>query len=223
MTATTAPTAATPATAPPAAKPWLKNYPPGVPAEIPVDVYPSLVALLEEAFRKHARRDAAACMDQRLSFAQVDELSAALGAWLQQRGLVRGARVAIMMPNVLQYMVTIAAILRAGFVVVNVNPLYTPRELEHQLKDSGAEAIIVLENFAKTLSEVIDRTQVKHVVLTGLGDMLGWWRGPLINFAVRHVKKMVPEFRLPLTGGRSVSRFNQALAKLVDLVLDHSS
>ena len=213
MTATTAPTAATPATAPPAAKPWLKNYPPGVPAEIPVDVYPSLVALLEEAFRKHARRDAAACMDQRLSFAQVDELSAALGAWLQQRGLGRGARVAIMMPNVLQYMVTIAAILRAGFVVVNVNPLYTPRELEHQLKDSGAEAIIVLENFAKTLSEVIDRTQVKHVVLTGLGDMLGWWRGPLINFAVRHVKKMVPEFRLPLTGGRSVSRFNQALAQ----------
>nr|WP_297390246.1 long-chain-fatty-acid--CoA ligase [uncultured Roseateles sp.] len=213
MTATTAPTAATPATAPPAAKPWLKNYPPGVPAEIPVDVYPSLVALLEEAFRKHARRDAAACMDQRLSFAQVDQLSAALGAWLQQRGLVRGARVAIMMPNVLQYMVTIAAILRAGFVVVNVNPLYTPRELEHQLKDSGAEAIIVLENFAKTLSEVIDRTQVKHVVLTGLGDMLGWWRGPLINFAVRHVKKMVPEFRLPLTGGRSVSRFNQALAQ----------
>jgi len=213
MTATTAPTAATPATAPPTAKPWLKNYPPGVPAEIPVDVYPSLVALLEEAFRKHARRDAAACMDQRLSFAQVDELSAALGAWLQQRGLVRGARVAIMMPNVLQYMMTIAAILRAGFVVVNVNPLYTPRELEHQLKDSGAEAIIVLENFAKTLSEVIDRTQVKHVVLTGLGDMLGWWRGPLINFAVRHVKKMVPEFRLPLTGGRSVSRFNQALAQ----------
>ncbi|PIM55217.1 long-chain fatty acid--CoA ligase [Roseateles chitinivorans] len=213
MTATTAPTAATPATATPAAKPWLKNYPPGVPAEIPVDVYPSLVALLEEAFRKHARRDAAACMDQRLSFAQVDELSAALGAWLQQRGLARGARVAIMMPNVLQYMVAIAAILRAGFVVVNVNPLYTPRELEHQLKDSGAEAIIVLENFAKTLSEVIDRTQVKHVVLTGLGDMLGWWRGPLINFAVRHVKKMVPEFRLPLTGGRSVTRFNQALAQ----------
>ncbi|WP_431287975.1 long-chain-fatty-acid--CoA ligase [Roseateles chitinivorans] len=193
-------------------KPWLKNYPPGVPAEIPVDIYPSLVALLEEAFRKHARRDAAACMDQRLTFAQVDELSSALGAWLQQRGLSRGARVAIMMPNVLQYMVTIAAILRAGYVVVNVNPLYTPRELEHQLKDSGAEAIIVLENFAKTLSEVIDRTQVKHVVLTGLGDMLGWWRRPLINFVIRHVKKMVPEFRLPLTDGRTVTRFNKALA-----------
>jgi long-chain acyl-CoA synthetase len=200
-------------------KPWLKNYPPGVPAEIPVDVYPSLVALLEEAFRKHARRDAAACMDQRLTFAQVDELSKALGAWLQQRGLARGARVAIMMPNVLQYMVTIAAILRAGYVVVNVNPLYTPRELEHQLKDSGAEAIVVLENFAKTLSEVIDRTQVKHVVLTGLGDMLGWWRGPLINFAVRHVKKMVPEFRLPLTDGRNVTRFNKALAEGANLSL----
>lgn len=200
-------------------KPWLKNYPPGVPAEISVDVYPSLVALLEEAFRKHARRDAAACMDQRLTFAQVDELSSALGVWLQQRGLARGARVAIMMPNVLQYMVTIAAILRAGFVVVNVNPLYTPRELEHQLKDSGAEAIVVLENFAKTLSEVIDRTQVKHVILTGLGDMLGWWRGPLINFAVRHVKKMVPEFRLPLTGGRSVTRFNQALAQGAGMTL----
>ena len=147
-------------------KPWLKSYPPGVPAEISVDVYPSLVALLEEAFRKHARRDAAVCMDQRLTFGQVDELSSALGAWLQQRGLARGARVAIMMLNVLQYMVTIAAILRAGYVVVNVNPLYTPRELEHQLKDSGAEVIIVLENFAKTLSEVIERTQVRHVVLT---------------------------------------------------------
>ena len=194
-------------------KPWLKNYPPGVPAEIPVDVYPSLVALLEEAFRKHAHRNAAACMDQRLTFAQVDVLSRSLGAWLQARGLPPGARVAIMMPNVLQYMVAIAAILRAGFVVVNVNPLYTPRELEHQLKDSGAEAIIVLENFAKTLSEVIERTQVKHVVLTGLGDMLGWWKGPLINFAVRHIKKMVPEFRLPLANGRSVTRFNQALSE----------
>jgi long-chain acyl-CoA synthetase len=200
-------------------KPWLKNYPPGVPAEIPVDVYPSLVALLEEAFRKHARRDAAACMDQRLTFAQVDELSSALGAWLQQLGLSRGARVAIMMPNVLQYMVTIAAILRAGYVVVNVNPLYTPRELEHQLKDSGAEAIVVLENFAKTLSEVIDKTQVKHVLLTGLGDMLGWWRRPLINFVIRHVKKMVPEFRLPLTGGRTVTRFNKALAEGAGLSL----
>jgi len=194
-------------------KPWLKSYPEGVAPTLALDSYPSLVALLEEAFRVHARRDAAVCMDQRLTFGEVDELSKALGAWLQQRGLARGARVAIMMPNVLQYMVAIASILRAGYVVVNVNPLYTPRELEHQLKDSGAEAIIVLENFAKTLSEVIERTQVRHVVITGLGDMLGWWRGPLINFAVRHLKKMVPEFRLPLTEGRTVTRFRLALSQ----------
>ncbi|MCU7372449.1 long-chain-fatty-acid--CoA ligase [Paucibacter sp. O1-1] len=194
-----------------ATKPWLKSYPEGVPAEIRVDAYKSLVELLEEAFRKHADRDAAVCMDQRLRFGEVNELSQALGAWLQSKGLERGARVAIMMPNVLQYMVAIAAILRAGYTVVNVNPLYTPRELEHQLKDSGAQAIIVLENFATTLEEVIERTPVRHVLLTGLGDMLNWWRGPLINFAVRHVKKMVPEFRLPTEQGRSVTRFNRAL------------
>ncbi|QPF76808.1 long-chain-fatty-acid--CoA ligase [Roseateles sp. DAIF2] len=193
------------------ARPWLKSYPQGVPAEVRVDTYRSLVELLEEAFRKYAHRDAAACMDQRLSFRQVDELSQALGAWLQARELPRGARVAIMMPNVLQYMVAIAAILRAGYTVVNVNPLYTPRELEHQLKDSGAQAIIVLENFAATLEEVIERTPVHHVLLTGLGDLLSWWKGPLINFAVRHVKKMVPEFRLPTGEGRSVTRFGRAL------------
>ena len=192
-------------------KPWLKSYAPGVPAEIDAGGHGSLVELLEEAFRKHARRDAAVCMGQRLSFGEVDTQSQALGAWLQARGLPRGARVAIMMPNVLQYMVAIAAILRAGYVVVNVNPLYTPRELEHQLKDSGAQAIIVLENFASTLEEVIAKTQVEHVVLAAMGDMLNWWRGPVVNFAVRHVKKMVPEFRLPLDGGRTVTRFNVAL------------
>lgn len=192
-------------------KPWLKSYPEGVPAAVKVDSYRSLVALLEEAFRKHAQRDAAICMGQRLSFRQVDELSQALGAWLQAKGLERGSRVAIMMPNVLQYMVAIAAILRAGYAVVNVNPLYTARELEHQLKDSGARAIIVLENFAATLEEVIERTEVRHVLLTGLGDLLSWWKGPLINFAVRHLKKMVPEYRLPLGPERSVTRFGQAL------------
>ena len=134
-----------------AAKPWLKSYPAGVPAEVDTTIYGSLVELLEESFRKHAQRDAAACMDRRLRFGEIDTMSQALGAWLQSKGLERGARVAIMMPNVLQYMVAIAAILRAGYVVVNVNPLYTPRELEHQLKDSGAQAIIVLENFAATL------------------------------------------------------------------------
>lgn len=192
-------------------KPWLKSYPEGVPAAVKVDSYRSLVALLEEAFRKHAQRDAAICMGQRLSFRQVDELSQALGAWLQAKGLERGSRVAIMMPNVLQYMVAIAAILRAGYTVVNVNPLYTARELEHQLKDSGARAIIVLENFAATLEDVIERTEVCHVLLTGLGDLLSWWKGPLINFAVRHLKKMVPEYRLPLGPARSVTRFGQAL------------
>jgi long-chain acyl-CoA synthetase len=194
-------------------KPWLQSYPPGVPAMVDTTVYKSLVELLEEAFHKHAQRDAAVCMDQRLSFGQIDEMSAAIGAWLQARGLERGARVAIMMPNVLQYMVVIAAILRAGYVVVNINPLYTPRELEHQLKDSGSQAIFVLENFAGTLEQVIAKTNVQHVVLASMGDLLGWWRGPLINFAVRHVKKMVPEFRLPVGPGQTTTRFNQALAE----------
>ncbi len=193
-------------------KPWLASYPAGVPAQIDTGVYGSLVDLLNEAFRKHAERDAAICMGQRMRFAEVDRLSNQLGAWLQAQGLKQGDRVAIMMPNLLQYGVAIAAILRAGFAVVNVNPLYTPRELEHQLKDSGARAIIVLENFAHTLAEVIDATDVKHVVLASMGDLLSWWKGPLINFAVRHLKKMVPEFRLSVGDGRTVVRFNEALS-----------
>ena len=192
-------------------KPWLASYPAGVPAEIDTRVYSSLVQLLDEAFRKHAHRDAAICMGQRMRFSEIDQLSAQLGAWLQAQGLKQGDRVAIMMPNLLQYGVAIAAILRAGFVVVNVNPLYTPRELEHQLKDSGARAIIVLENFAHSLAEIIDATDVKHVVLASMGDLLNWWKGPLINFAVRHLKKMVPEFKLPMGDGRTVVRFNEAL------------
>ena len=156
-------------------KPWLKNYPPDVAADVDTTGYPSLTALLDEAFRKHASRDAAAFLDRRIKFRDIDEMSAAFGAWLQSKGLKKGDRVAVMMPNVPQYMVAIAAILRAGFTVVNVNPLYTPRELEHQLKDSGASAIIILENFATTLEEVIDRTQVKLVVLAAMGDLLGFW------------------------------------------------
>jgi long-chain acyl-CoA synthetase len=197
---------------PTVSNPWLQHYPPGVPAEVATDEFPSLAALLEDAFRKHARRDALCFMDTRLSFREVDQLSEAFGAWLQSLGLARGARVALMMPNLPQYMVAIAAVLRAGFVVVNVNPLYTARELEHQLKDSGAEACVVLENFAATLEEVIDRTNVKHVVLAAVGDLVGFWRGRLVNFAVRHVRKMVPEFRLPLDQGRTVTAFNDALA-----------
>src|SRR2546423_2756527 len=191
-------------------KPWLKNYPPGVAAEIDPGRYRSLVQLLDEAFRQHAGRDAAVCMDTRVRFRQIDEMSEALAAWLQSKGLTRGARVALMMPNLPQYMVAIAAVLRAGYTVVNVNPLYTPRELEHQLNDSGAEAIVVLENFAMTLEEVIARTRVRHVVLASMGEMLGLWKGLLVNFAVRHVRKMVPAFDLPLDGGRTVTRFNMA-------------
>ncbi|PZP32824.1 MAG: long-chain fatty acid--CoA ligase [Roseateles depolymerans] len=192
-------------------KPWLASYPAGVPATVNAATYHSLVDLLNEAFHRYRSRDAALCMGQRLRFEQVDQLSEQLGAWLQAQGLKPGDRVAIMMPNLLQYMVAIAAILRAGFVVVNVNPLYTPRELEHQLKDSGARAIIVLENFAHTLADVIAHTEVRHVVLASIGDLLSWWKGPLLNFAVRHLKKMVPEYRLAVGDGRTVVRFNEAL------------
>jgi long-chain acyl-CoA synthetase len=195
------------------AKPWLRSYPESVPAQVDTLRYGSLAELLEEAFRTHAGRRAAMCMDTALTFAQLDELSAALGAWLQSRGLVRGARVAVMMPNVLQYPVTTAAILRAGCAVVNVNPLYTARELEHQLCDSGTEAIVVLENFAHTLAQVLPRTPVRHVVLASMGDLLGFWKGQLVNLAARHVRKLVPEFSLPLGDGRTLTRFNMAVAE----------
>jgi long-chain acyl-CoA synthetase len=193
--------------------PWIKQYPPGVPATVRTDTFLSLAALLEEAFRRHASRDAVCCMDTRLRYRDIDSLSEALGAWLQSLELERGARVAVMMPNVPQYMVAIAAILRAGYTVVNVNPLYTARELEHQLEDSGAEVIIVLENFAATLEEVMDKAGVKHVVLASIGDLVGFWRGMFVNFAVRHLRAMVPEFRLPLDKGCTVTRFNMAVAE----------
>jgi long-chain acyl-CoA synthetase len=204
-------------TSPP--RPWLDQYPQGVPAQIPGGPHGSLVDLLEQSFRHHRSREAAVFMDQPLRFGEVDEASLALAAWLQARGLAPGARVALMMPNLPQYMVAIAAVLRAGYVVVNVNPLYTPRELQHQLIDSGAEAIVVLENFANTLEQVISHTAVRHVVLTALGDSLPWWRRTLVNFVVRHVKKLVPEFRLPMgddgSGAtpRSVMRWDQAIAE----------
>ena len=193
--------------------PWIEQYPPGVPAQADVTAYRSLTELLESAFRKHAKRDALCCMDSRLTFGDIDHLSAAFGAWLQSLDLERGSRVAVMMPNVPQYLVAIAGILRAGHVVVNVNPLYTARELEHQLKDSGARVIVVLENFAHTLEEVLDRTEVQHVMLASMGELLGFWRGRLIDFAVRHVRKMVPEFALPLDGGRTVTRFSDAVSQ----------
>ncbi|WP_310460542.1 long-chain-fatty-acid--CoA ligase [Sphaerotilus sp.] len=190
-------------------RPWLQSYPEGVPATI--TPHGTLVDLLDTSFHQYANRPAALFLNQAITFRTLDEQSAALGAWLQGRGLARGARVALMMPNLPQYMVAIAAVLRAGYVVVNVNPLYTPRELQHQLVDSGAEAIVILENFAATLEEVIDQTPVKHVVLAAMGDMLPLWRRQLVNFVVRHVRKMVPEFRLPVDKGRSVTRFNDAV------------
>lgn len=197
----------------PSSRPWLQSYPVGVPHEIDPEAYRSLVDLLEEGFRKYARRCAASCMESEITYGQLNEMSASLAAWLQSRGLARGARVALMLPNVLQYPVAIAAVLRAGMVVVNVNPLYTPRELQYQLQDSGAEAIVVLENFASTLAEVIDSTSIKTVVLASVGDLLGFWKGQAVNFAVRHLRKLVPEFSLSLAGGRHVVRFNMALGE----------
>ena len=191
-----------------AERPWLRAYPAGVPADIDASQYPSLVALMDEAFTKYKGRVAYSFMGKDVTFAQTDSLSAALAAYLQGLGLVKGDRVAIMMPNVPQYPVAVAAILRAGFVVVNVNPLYTPRELEHQLKDSGSKAIIIIENFATTLEQCIAATPVKHIVLCAMGDQLGLLKGALVNYVVRNVKKMVPAFNLP-----GALRFNDAIAK----------
>lgn len=176
---------------------WLKSYPPGVPADIDPSAYASVVSLFEESFSKHRDKQAYVCMDKALTFGDIDALSTALAAWLQGRGLKRGARVAIMMPNVLQYPVAVAAVLRAGFIAVNVNPLYTARELEHQLKDSGAEAIIILENFATTLQQVVAHTGIKHVVVASMGDLLGFPKGLIVNFVVRTMRKMVPAWSLP--------------------------
>jgi long-chain acyl-CoA synthetase len=186
---------------------WLKNYPAGVPHDIDHNRYRSLVELLEESFSKFRQRKAYVGFGKSITFGEVDEMSRALGAWLQSRGLKKGDRVALMMPNVLQYPVAIAAVLRAGFVVVNVNPLYTPRELEHQMKDSGARAIILLENFAATLQQVLPRTAIEHIVVASMGDLLGFAKGMLVNTVVRHVKKLVPAFDLP-----KAVRFNRALA-----------
>src|SRR5262249_12147118 len=186
---------------------WLKSYPPGVPSDIDPSVYPSLVALLEESFAKYRDRNAYVCMDKALTFGEVDTLSAALAAWLQSRGLQKGARVAIMMPNVLQYPVAVAAVLRAGLIAVNVNPLYTARELEHQLKDSGAEAGIVLENFAATLQAALAGAPVKDVVVGSLGELVGCPGGLFVNFVVRTVRRMIPAWSLP-----GHFRFNEVIA-----------
>lgn len=192
-------------------KPWLSSYPEGVPQTVQPEQYPSLGALLDEAFRKNADRPFCVCMERWLSYRQVHQYADALGAWLQSLNLPGDARVAIMLPNIPQFCVTMSAVLRSGYTCVNVNPLYTARELKHQLNDSGSTVIVVLENFASTLAEVIDQTPVQHVVLASMGDLLGFWYGRWITFAVRHLAKMVPAFTLPLSQGRSVTPFKTAL------------
>ncbi len=189
-------------------RPWLNAYPEGVPADIDASQYPSLVALMEEAFAKHADKVAYSFMGKELTFAQVDAQSKLFAAYLQSLGLQRGDRVALMMPNIPQYPVAVAGVLRAGYVLVNVNPLYTARELEHQLKDSGAKAIVIIENFAKTLQDGMHGSAVQHIVLCAMGDELGLLKGMLVNYVVRSVKKLVPPFSLP-----GAVRFKDALAK----------
>ena len=187
---------------------WLKSYPQGVPADLDTSQYPSLVALMEESFKKYASRTAYSFMGKNVTYRQTDSLSEAFAVYLQSLGLTKGDRVAIMMPNVPQYPVAVAAILRAGFVVVNVNPLYTPRELERQLKDSGSKVIVIIENFAGTLEKCIAATPVQHVVLCAMGDQLGLLKGAMVNYVVRNVKKMVPQYKLP-----DAVRFNEAVAR----------
>lgn len=191
---------------------WLKSYPAGVVHDIDPEQFGSLAQLLEESFKQNASNPFSVCMDRWMSYRQLDNLSAALGAWLQSRGLEPGSRVAIMLPNIPQFPVTMSGVLRAGYTCVNVNPLYTPRELEHQLKDSGATTIVILENFCGTLAEVIGKTQIKEVVVASMGDLLGFWYGNWITFAVRHLAKMVPAYKLPLDGGLVVTPFNRAIA-----------
>ena len=193
-------------------KPWLKSYPPGVPADVDLTTCPTLVHLMEDAFARYAERPAADFLGKLISYAEIDRQSRAFGAWLQARGLARGARVAIMMPNVPQYFVALCGVLRAGFVVVNVNPMYTARELEHQLVDSGAEAIIVLDMFANTVSQVVNRGAVKHVIVASVGDMLGGLKGFITNFMLRTVKKKVPPFSFDhYTGFNTVVREGSSL------------
>lgn len=188
---------------------WLKSYPAGVPAEIDVDQFRSLGDLFEKSVAQFSQRDAFYCMGKTITYAELDALSARFGAFLQgELGLAKGARVALMMPNVLQYPVALYGALRAGYTVVNVNPLYTARELEHQLKDAGVEAIVILENFAHTLQRVIGKLSLRHVVVTSLGELLGFPKGAIVDFVVRRIRKMVPAWSLP-----GSVRFSDALQR----------
>ena len=188
-------------------RPWLAQYPAGVPAQIDVDEYPSIVSVLERAIASYRDRPAFANLGKVLTYADIDRLSARFAAYLLgELNLKKGDRVAIMMPNCLQYPIATFGILRAGLTVVNVNPMYTPRELRHQLIDSGATAIVVLDNFGNTVQEVAADTPLKQVITTGLGDMLAFPKGVIVNFVLKHVKKMVPDYDIP-----GAIRFRDAL------------
>ena len=191
---------------------WLEHYPAGVAHDIHPEQYTSLTQLMEQSFKTHSESPFSVCMDRWMSYGELDSLSAALGSWFQSQGLAPGSRIAIMLPNLPQFAVTMAAVLRAGYTCVNVNPLYTARELEHQLTDSGATTIVILENFAHTLAEVIEHTAIQNVVMTSLGDLLGAFYGRWMTFAVRHLAKLVPAYEISLSNGRKVTSFKTALA-----------
>jgi long-chain acyl-CoA synthetase len=176
---------------------WLNSYPAGVPAEIDLSQFASVAAVLDQSISRYGASPAFSCMGRTITYSQLDDLSRRFGAWLQGQGLKKGARVALMMPNLLQYPVALFGALRSGFTVVNCNPLYSPRELEHQIRDSGAEAIVVIENFAHVLAEVVGKTHLKHVIITGIGDLLGFPKGIAVNFAAKRIKKMIPPYSIP--------------------------
>ena len=189
-------------------RPWLKNYPKGIPANIDPDAYPSVVALIEETFEKYRKLPAFSCMDKEITFDQLDKQSKQFGAYLRSRGLEPGDRIALMMPNLLQYPIALFGALRAGLVVVNTNPLYTPREMQHQFTDSGAKAIVICDNFAANLEKIINDTEIKTVIVTSIGEMLGAVKGTIVDFVVKRVKKMVPKYKLS-----NVVNFKDALSQ----------
>ncbi len=196
-------------------RPWLKNYPNGVPANIDPDAYCSLVELFEETFEKYRKKPAFSCMGKEMTFDQLDKRSKIFGAYLRSRGLQPGDKIALMMPNMLQYPIALFGALRAGLVVVNINPLYTPREMLHQISDSGAKAIVIAENFAANLEKIIGETEIKTVIITSIGELLGFFKGMLVNFVVRYIKRMVPKYNIPNTVG-----FKEALSQGKKFTLD---
>jgi long-chain acyl-CoA synthetase len=180
-------------------RPWLTNYPSGVPANIDPDAYATLIDLFEACFHKFGSKPAFSCMGKEISYKQLDKFSAEFGAYLQSRGLEKGDKIALMMPNLLQYPIALVGALRAGLVIVNTNPLYTPREMQHQFKDAEVKAIVIAENFAAKLEEILPDTSIKAIITTSIGEMLGWPKSTIVNFVVRNIKRMVPKYNLPNT------------------------